>query len=129
MSQPLRLTTVMVCKPTAPADAREWLRHVVLGAGLECDEGVGADLELCLSELIANATQAGAATVGVEVAVGDETMELSVSDDAPGMPVLRTTKPEDVHGRGLQVLAALSLDWGVRSFGPRKTVWATLSRD
>jgi hypothetical protein len=44
------------------------------------------------------------------------------------MPVLRTTQPGDEHGRGLQVIAGLSEDWGVRSFGPRKTVWATLAR-
>ena len=95
---------------------------------MEPDEDISADLELCLSELIANATQAGASTVSIAVAFSDDALELSVTDDGQGMPVLRSTKPDDEHGRGLQIIAGLSEDWGVRSFGPRKTVWATLAR-
>lgn len=128
MSLPLRLTTVLVCRATAPAHARDWWRHAALAVGLEPDEDVAADLELCLSELVANGTQAGAETLNIAVAFRDDVLELSVTDDAPGMPVLRTTQPDDEHGRGLQVIASLCQDWGVRSFGPRKTVWATLAR-
>lgn len=128
MSLPLRLTTVLACRPTAPSHAREWWRHIALSVGLEPDADIAADVELCLSELIANASQAGARTVSVAVMFGEDELTLSVTDDAPGMPVLRTTKPDDEHGRGLQVIAGVSQDWGVRSFGPRKTVWATLIR-
>lgn len=99
-----------------------------MGVGLEPDEDIAADLELCLSELIANATQAGAETVSIAVAFQDDALELSVTDDGAGIPVLRSTQPDDEHGRGLQIVASLSEDWGVRSFGPRKTVWATLAR-
>jgi anti-sigma regulatory factor (Ser/Thr protein kinase) len=128
MSLPLRLTTVLACQASAPSHAREWWRHAALGFGLEPDEDIAADLELCLSELMSNATQAGAKTVSIAVAFRDDVIELSVTDDAPGMPVLRTTQPTDEQGRGLEVIASLSMDWGVRSFGPRKTVWATLAR-
>ena len=128
MSAALRLTTVLACRASAPSHAREWWRHAALGAGLEPDEDIAADVELCLSELMSNATQAGAGTVTIAVAFSDDELELSVTDDAPGTPVLRTTQPHDEHGRGLQLVAGLSRDWGVRSFGPRKTVWATLSR-
>jgi anti-sigma regulatory factor (Ser/Thr protein kinase) len=128
MSVPVRLTTVLSCSSSAPSHAREWWRHAALGAGLEPDEDIGADLELCLSELMANATQAGAQTVTIAIAFREDVVELSVTDDAPGMPVLKTTQPEDEHGRGLQIVAGLCEDWGVRSFGPRKTVWATIAR-
>ena len=110
MSQPLRLTTVLACRSSAPSHAREWWRHAALGVGLEPDESIAADVELCLSELMANATQAGARTVTIAVAFADDALEISVTDDAPGMPVLRTTQPDDEHGRGLQVIASLSED-------------------
>lgn len=128
MFEPLRLTTVMACKPTAPGNAREWLRSVTTSTGLDDNEGLSDDLELCLSELITNATQAGAEIVSITVACKSDVVELSVTDDGPGMPVLQTTKPTDEHGRGLQIIAGVSQDWGVRSFGPGKTVWATLAR-
>ncbi|MGW8553610.1 ATP-binding protein [Streptomyces tubercidicus] len=42
------------------------------------------------------------------------------------MPELRKAAPDDLSGRGLFLVDALSQHWGVRPRNPGKTVWAHL---
>ncbi len=52
-----------------------------------------------------------------------------VYDQAPGEPVIREPRPDGEGGRGLLVVAQLSLRWGWHTVAgqPGKVVWAELS--
>ncbi|MCK8676729.1 ATP-binding protein [Streptomyces lichenis] len=54
-------------------------------------------------------------------------LRIEVADTHEGRPAPRTD-PEEVHGHGLALVAALSERWGVdERKGPGKTVWAECS--
>ncbi|MCY0924120.1 ATP-binding protein [Streptomyces sp. H27-G5] len=106
--------------------------HAVLA-----DWGGGEDIlhsaELVLSELVTNALRAPAPSdrqVGVRIAhsSADGLLRLEVSDAGSGRPSLGCPEANDEHGRGLQVVDALSHRWGVstRACGIGKTVWSEL---
>ena len=48
------------------------------------------------------------------------------SSVAPGLPVPAEPGATDVHGRGLQIIAALADEWGCQPAPLGKTVWARL---
>ncbi|WP_190233391.1 MULTISPECIES: ATP-binding protein [Streptomyces] len=53
---------------------------------------------------------------------------LEVSDSYQWrMPELRKPGPDDLSGRGLLIVDALSENWGIRPRDPGKTVWAHLT--
>ncbi|MET9322560.1 ATP-binding protein [Streptomyces sp. NPDC003038] len=118
-------------RPRSAPRARAAL-HAVLG-----DWGAGDDLlhtaELVLSELVTNALHAPAPSdrqVGIRIAHSstDGLLRLEVSDAGSGRPELRHPEPDAEHGRGLQLVDALSHRWGVspRAGGIGKTVWSEL---
>jgi hypothetical protein len=49
---------------------------------------------------------------------------LKVIDASPDLPMRRSTNDTDTRGRGLSIVAALALDWGVRRTTSGKQVWA-----
>jgi hypothetical protein len=53
-------------------------------------------------------------------------VRLDIEDDAPGQPCPQRPGPGQDHGRGLQIVAALSVGWGVESSASGKRVWAQL---
>ncbi|BAU86045.1 hypothetical protein SLA_5163 [Streptomyces laurentii] len=55
-------------------------------------------------------------------------LRLEVSDAGDGCPEIQRPAAEDTHGRGLQIVDALTHNWGVspRPGGIGKTVWADL---
>lgn len=60
--------------------------------------------------------------------IGDR-LRVGVEDDSPTMPVLASPSVRALGGRGLQLVAGLSGDWGVarRANGrPGKRVWFEL---
>ncbi|MCU1690548.1 MAG: putative sensor protein [Pseudonocardiales bacterium] len=85
---------------------------------------VREDLTLAATELLTNAVRAGASAVDVALHVSHRHIELDVTDDAPGRPERQQPGPDDVHGRGLQILDAVAAQWGHRPTAPGKTVWA-----
>jgi hypothetical protein len=58
--------------------------------------------------------------------VHDSGVRVSVSDNSPVRPAIRASDPLAVSGRGLQLVEALSSDWGVDVTPEGKTVWADL---
>lgn len=84
---------------------------------------------LLVSELATNAVLYGAG--GFEVAVERDAghVRIAVSDFGAGQPVLQQPRVTDEHGRGLQLVAALSASWGIRERAHRigKTVWFELA--
>ena len=88
------------------------------------------DCELVVGELVANAITADATIIDVSIQLHHDRVELAVSDDAHGWPVLRLPDPAATSGRGLQIIAAIAARWGVTINEDRHTiVWAHLSCD
>ncbi|MGW7594492.1 ATP-binding protein, partial [Streptomyces rubiginosohelvolus] len=109
--------------PQAVPEVRQILRE-------RFDGDEAGDLLLCVSELLANViTHVGERTpVSLRVsATPSGRVRIAVSDPAAAIwPVLRETGPEGTSGRGLQLLDALALRWGVEQAPYRKTVWCEL---
>ncbi|GGW64623.1 ATP-binding protein [Streptomyces griseoloalbus] len=91
----------------------------------------GTDVQLCASELVTNVVQHLGEGVPVTVRVLrdiDGRTRLEVTDPDPrALPVLRAAvADEDESGRGLALLDALTLRWGVAQGSDGKTVWCEL---
>jgi anti-sigma regulatory factor (Ser/Thr protein kinase) len=104
--------------------ARRYVREVLREVG-------AADLEesaeLGVSELVTNAVlhARSAFTVAVRE-VGGGRIRIEVSDTSPLPLQPRPSALSATTGRGLQLVADLSVDWGVEepvTGGPGKTVW------
>lgn len=118
------------CDTSAPGRARAWLRDLLgttLPPGTARDE-FSDDAELCLSELVANAVQAGCTRISLRCSLNADLIRVSVTDDAPGQPQPRSPSPSEPRGRGLHLVQALSRNWGVEPAGRGKQVWAELDR-
>jgi anti-sigma regulatory factor (Ser/Thr protein kinase) len=93
---------------------------------------IAADASLIVSELVTNAVRAGSRRIRIAVAANSEHLEVKVSDDAAGWPVVRRAGVHDTGGRGLLIVTALATEWGVTAaMDGGKHVWArlALSRD
>jgi anti-sigma regulatory factor (Ser/Thr protein kinase) len=104
---------------------REWFGEEAYGR-------VGADVELCVTELVGNVIRhVGEGTpVSVRVGcVGDGTrIRVEVGDPDPrALPVLLSATGVDESGRGLALLGALAVRWGVDVRGVGKTVWCEVA--
>lgn len=83
------------------------------------------DALLVLSEMLANAAQVCQQRLAVAIEVHRTWLKLGVTDDSPDPAVRHHPTPEDVHGRGVEIVALLSSDWGQTSWdGSGKTVWS-----
>jgi hypothetical protein len=51
---------------------------------------------------------------------------IEVIDNSPDLPRRRSPIDTDTRGRGLVLVAALALDWGVRRTEGGKRVWARI---
>ncbi|MET8622998.1 ATP-binding protein [Kitasatospora sp. NPDC004669] len=109
--------------------ARNYLRDFldqVPGGGALAETG-----ELVLSELVTNAVQHARVSPGREIAVRFEIvcthLRIEVHDASGEKPVIRRSAGVDeLSGRGLFLVEALSVDWGCtpRLGGIGKIVWA-----
>jgi signal transduction histidine kinase len=111
-----------------PASARAFCGEqlaAILPEGASIDSVVKAT-ELVVSELVTNAVRAGTTEVEIRLAVHRDHVRLTVCDDAVGSPRRHDAAPTDPHGRGLEIVAALSAAWGVDRAPSGKQVWAQL---
>ena len=89
---------------TEPRNARHEIRKALFGWGL----GEHAeDVELILSELVANAICHGTGLVRTRISYSSGLLRMEVHDDGPGRPVRREATADDVSGRGLTVIYGL----------------------
>ena len=96
-------------------------------------EATACDAGLVLSELISNAlrhaTPLPGSLVKVSWMVGDEFVEVAVSDGGGStVPIVNKPAANALGGRGLGIVDRLALRWGVytRQDGAETTVWAAL---
>jgi hypothetical protein len=127
---------------SVPRVGRSFCAAVLRGWGLE---ELVADAELICSELAANVVRAATGPGGrprydagrlpvlwLRLLSDHARLRLEVWDDLPpscGVPVRRLAGDDDESGRGLELVGALSKDWGweqVPSHGAKR-VWAVLA--
>jgi PAS domain S-box-containing protein len=110
---------------SAVADAR----HLVLDylRGRDLPAHLLADAVLATSELVTNAVLHGRPPVDLRLRVEGADVLVEVRDQATYQPRKLRPDEEDEHGRGLQIVAALSTRWGTRATEDGKAVWCMLS--
>ncbi len=132
----LRLAAVR----SAASFARLFVRQTLVSAGLS---GLVDDAELVASELVANAVNAAGVSqprptwselnvpvIEVRLRRLRHSLIVGVLDPDPRTPIVATPAPDQERGRGLHIVAELSLRWDC--FFPRsggKLVWAELAID
>ena len=96
-------------------------------------EATACDAGLVLSELVSNAlrhaTPLPGSLVKVSWMLGDEFIEVAVSDGGGStLPMVNKPAANALGGRGLGIVDRLALRWGVytRQDGSETTVWAAL---
>ncbi|MCW2607203.1 MAG: Histidine kinase [Frankiales bacterium] len=114
-------------RPEAVPLARAWARDVLDG----WDAGdLRADLDLALSELLANAVLHAPGPARLVLERDADGVRLEVRDGSSTPPLRRASGGGATTGRGLNLVAALAQEWGVldRADGePGKTVWCLLT--
>jgi len=91
--------------------------------------GPRLDVQLCVSELLSNVIRhLGEGTpVTVRLTGAQGRIRVAVTDPDPrAWPLLRHAGGDDETGRGLALLDAVSLRWGVEQGTDTKTVWCEL---
>lgn len=122
-----RATRSMLCEPAMAAVARSWTEEQLaqMYAGLG---GAGHDAALVVSELVTNCQQAGAHVVDLTLLGHHGALRVEVTDDAPGWPEMSAhVELDQVRGRGLRIVDAVTVAWGARADRAGKTVWADLA--
>ena len=109
-------------EPVSARNARRFLRAFLRGTAR--DDLVDA-AEMALSEIVTNAVLHAHTDFEVRAALlGDGSLRVEVTDSNPQLPAQRRYGEQATTGRGMQLVAAMTADCGVRSNGPLgKTVW------
>ena len=88
-------------------------------------QDVAPDVELVISELIANAVEHAETMVAVRLSSDGNLVRLEVDDDGPGWPNLTEPGMDSASGRGLLIVDRYSYRWGVERLpGDGKMTWA-----
>jgi GAF domain-containing protein/anti-sigma regulatory factor (Ser/Thr protein kinase) len=103
--------------------ARQFVAGQLAGAGLD---SYVSDAELAVAELVTNALLHAAPPVRLRVVCSDDGVRLEVSDGSRSAPVRGRADPGSMTGRGLALVGALALRWGVDAAPDGKVVWAEL---
>jgi anti-sigma regulatory factor (Ser/Thr protein kinase) len=110
-------------KPESVAAARRFTTDVLSGTAPDVLDSV----ELMVSELATNSIRHAETAFELTVSLVSDEIRVEVTDSAGGQPQMRTARPEDPTGRGLQIVNLLSDAWGVEHRASSgKTVWFTV---
>ena len=119
------VTVRLRARPDAAQRARESLRsacHSVPGHLLY-------DAELLTSEIVTNVITHAGGMVTIVIDWDEHNLAVAVADDSPCGPTLRRSAPQDLGGRGMQLVDRLAASWGCnrRPDGAGKVVWFRLA--
>jgi two-component sensor histidine kinase len=113
---------------TSASAARRFVVDALMSTATTTEDDLVDDVGVIVSELATNCIRH--ARTGFVVTVDDSrtSLRVEVTDTGDGVPALRSPTPREPTGRGLQLVQALSDDWGLAP-APRggKTVWFTVS--
>lgn len=107
-------------------DARHFVASTLdqWGVADVCDEAF-----VVVTELASNAVLHAGTPYEVRLALTPQSVRIEVADEGPGTPEPRPPTPGGVSGRGLFMVAALSVSWGVDTGSDgHKVVWSELAR-
>jgi anti-sigma regulatory factor (Ser/Thr protein kinase) len=127
-----RLAEGHACSRAYPprAESVPAARHFVVGVLRAWGhEGLAADAALIVSELATNALTHAASPFRVVVDRHGGGVRIGVEDAALGTLERRAAELDDVSGRGVAIVAALSDRWGYGPVPGGKVVWAELLLD
>lgn len=109
---------------SSPSAGREFVAAATAGLS----SGVREQIGLMVSELATNSLVHAASGFEIRIDRTDTQIRIEVTDVGTGHPTLRSPATTEPHGRGLQIVRALSDSWGTIE-GPDqvgKTVWFEL---
>jgi serine/threonine-protein kinase RsbW len=127
--QGLVRTARIAWTPDAGAEAR---RVVITDlAAREVPESIVDEVELVLSELIANSLRHASplpdGTIRVHWKSKGDVVEIEVTDGGgPTLPSVRRPAPWAPSGRGLRIVRSIAHEWGVVDDRGTVTVWAAI---
>jgi sigma-B regulation protein RsbU (phosphoserine phosphatase) len=104
---------------------RRYARVLLRNWGLDAD--IVEDGLVVVEELVANVVDHARTRFALTIEFGSHVLHIAVHDDCLADPVLRTFDPHAGRGRGLQLVASLSQQWGCDHHHDGKTVWADLT--
>jgi anti-sigma regulatory factor (Ser/Thr protein kinase) len=107
-------------------DARHFLLDVL--AQWQVD-GYDMAAPQVLTELAANAALHAHSEYTVHLRLESECLVVEVTDSSPAMPQHRYYGTGATTGRGIALVEALSVAWGVEASPTGKTVWCRVGRD
>ena len=85
---------------------------------------------LAVSELVTNAVVHADPPITLAIELLGNAVKLTVADGGQGCPRLRRRRsPQANHGRGLQIVDALSAAWGTTLRSDGKSVWCIIDDD
>ena len=108
----------------APRQARDWVRHLLDEFG--ASEDARYAVTLVVDELVTNAAIHAATTIRVTVGRKQDLYRCVVHDEGREGPFPRIIETADGYGRGLRVVAVLSVSWGVERDASGTSVWAEI---
>ncbi|MCZ0989523.1 ATP-binding protein [Streptomyces diastatochromogenes] len=116
----------MGAEPKSVAQARHLARQSCTAWGFDAETGETA--ALLTSELVTNAVLHGRShSIRVQVArVDGDLVRIVVVDKSHRMPEMKHPDPEDVSGRGLLLVDALTDRWGTDLLPWGKRMWAEI---
>jgi hypothetical protein len=118
--------TRLVAEPLSAPRARAFVCQHLLEHQLAHLIGT---VRLVASELATNAVVHAQTAFTLTLAEIDQTVVLALRDDSTSLPRLSPSQVSDIGGRGLRIVNALSLDWGISTDSGSKTVWASFGTD
>jgi len=119
------LTHRIVSTQAAVAEARHLVTSYLQERGMPAT--LVADAALATSELVTNALVHGRPPIELRLRLEGAEVLVEVRDRATYQP--RKLRPDetDEHGRGLQIVSAISTRWGTRPTEHGKAVWCVLN--
>jgi len=107
-------------EPASVRAAREFVSKILKPYGIEEESA-----RIAISELATNAVRHAQTPFTVSVLVDPGTVRLEVEDGAGAMSIA-TDLASDGTSRGLRIVEAMALDWGVEERDDKKAVWVRL---
>jgi anti-sigma regulatory factor (Ser/Thr protein kinase) len=124
--EPTQQTVVLDVPPTTTA-IRDGRRFAALAlAEWSLPDAIVEDATLIVSELLTNAVVHGAPPIRLRLRRTPRELAIEVDDESSAMPRKLRAGPNDLHGRGLAIVAAIGSRWAARANGHGKTVWSSL---